>query len=111
MPTQPRRGKERSQSEGLAERPIPLLTAQEILQLPDTEVIGFHRHLPPFRLTRMDWRSQPILYKRKTLPASELPVLPALAAIPLRYQEQLAQRLIDPDLIHQVAGQEEVHLN
>ena len=48
-------------SEGLAERPIPLLTAQDILQLTDTEIIGFHRHLPPFRLTRMDWRNEPRL--------------------------------------------------
>src|SRR5438270_8675379 len=30
-------------SEGRAERPIPLLTAQEILQLRDEEVISFHR--------------------------------------------------------------------
>src|SRR2546426_11590877 len=32
-------------SEGLSERPIPLLTAQEILQLKDDEDLGFHRRL------------------------------------------------------------------
>jgi type IV secretory pathway TraG/TraD family ATPase VirD4 len=87
-------------SEGLAERPIPLLTAQEILQLPDTDIIGFHRHLPPFRLTRMDWRTQPILEKRRTLPASQLPQLPCLADLPLPNRQGLTQALIDPDLIH-----------
>jgi type IV secretion system protein VirD4 len=29
-------------SVGLSERPIPLLTAQDILQLTDEEIIGFH---------------------------------------------------------------------
>jgi type IV secretory pathway TraG/TraD family ATPase VirD4 len=86
-------------SAGLAERPIPLCSAQEILQLSDTAVIGFHRHMPPVRLTRMDWRTEPLLYKRRMLPASELPTLPALADIPLRYQEQPEQTLIDPDLV------------
>lgn len=47
--------------EGLIEQAIPLLTSQDILQLTDEEIIGFHRHLPPFRLRRMDWRGDPIL--------------------------------------------------
>src|SRR5436190_14640449 len=46
-------------SEGQTERPIPLLTAQEILQLSDEEVISFHRRLPPFRIRRIDWRHHP----------------------------------------------------
>ncbi len=87
-------------SEGLAERPIPLLTAQDILQLTDEEIIGFHRHLPPFRLTRMDWRTQPIFAQRRTLPAPELPHLPELSDLPLGNREHVTQELIDPDLIH-----------
>src|SRR6266702_1719770 len=52
-------------SEGHTERPIPLLTAQDILQLKDEEIIGFHRRLPPFKITRADWRRHPTLAKRQ----------------------------------------------
>ena len=60
-------------SEGLTEQGVPLLTAQEIRQLKDEEVIGFHRHLPPFRMKRVDWRQSPILQQRRSIQASELP--------------------------------------
>ena len=33
------------------------------------EFIGFHHRLPPFRLTRMDWRTHPLLQQRRTIPA------------------------------------------
>jgi type IV secretory pathway TraG/TraD family ATPase VirD4 len=42
--------------EGHSEQGVPLLTAQEIKQLGDEDVIGFHRRLPPFQAKRMDWR-------------------------------------------------------
>src|SRR3989440_1079694 len=45
-------------SEGQTEQAIPLMTAQEIMQLRDEEIICFHRRLPPFRINRMDWRHQ-----------------------------------------------------
>ena len=45
--------------------PVPLLTSQEILQLPDDAVLGFHRRLPPIRLNRMDWRRQKLLTQRR----------------------------------------------
>jgi type IV secretion system protein VirD4 len=98
-------------SEGLAERPIPLLTAQDILQLTDEEIIGFHRHLPPFRLTRMDWRTQPRLAQRRTLPAPQLAKLPALSDLPIGNRETLTQELIDPDLIHTDTEQATGQLN
>ena len=44
------------------------MPAQDIKQMGDREVIGFHRHLPPFRATRMDWRSFPALVRRRGLP-------------------------------------------
>ena len=65
--------------EGRAERPIPLLSAQQILQLPDDAVIGFHRNLPPLRLRRMDWRRHNLLMQRRQLPP---PSLPSLAPVP-----------------------------
>src|SRR5437764_12836434 len=43
-------------SEGQTEQAIPLLTAQEIMQLRDEEIICFHRRLLPFKISRMNWR-------------------------------------------------------
>src|SRR5205814_2062875 len=54
-------------SEGLTEQAIPLLTAQEIMQLKDEEIICFHRRLPPFKISRMDWRQYPILAQRRNI--------------------------------------------
>jgi type IV secretion system protein VirD4 len=41
-------------SQGRSEQGIPLMTAQEIKQLRDEDIIGFHRRLPPFIAMRMD---------------------------------------------------------
>src|SRR5258708_12030318 len=70
-------------SEGRSEHAIPLLSAQEFLRYQDHEVIGFHRSLPPFKLVRMDWRQHPLLQKRRSVPAPELPTLAALADLPM----------------------------
>jgi type IV secretory pathway TraG/TraD family ATPase VirD4 len=66
-------------SEGRMEQGIPLMTAQEIKQMRDEQIIGFHRQLPPFLETRMDWRHFPLLRKRQVLPPPELSPLPDLA--------------------------------
>jgi type IV secretory pathway TraG/TraD family ATPase VirD4 len=66
-------------SQGLAEQGIPLMTAQEIKQMPDERIIGFHRQLPPFLATRLDWRRFPLLRERKGIPPPELSVLPEIA--------------------------------
>jgi type IV secretion system protein VirD4 len=79
-------------SEGLAEQGISLMTAQAIKQMPDEQIIGFHRQLPPFLATRMDWRHFPLLRERQAIPP------PALAPLP-----QLAEML--PTLISQSNGQ------
>ncbi len=100
-----REGEETSQ--GLAERPIPLLTAQEILQLRDEEVIGFHRNLPPFQMKRIDWRQYPALKQKTTLPPPPLPVLPNVAEIPmLQSQKTFPDAYIDPDMIHEATEHE-----
>jgi type IV secretion system protein VirD4 len=85
---------------GLSEQGIPLLTAQEIKQLGDEEIIGFHRNLPPFRAKRMDWRRFEVLAQRRRMPASRLPVLPALARLPTlpwQRKNQLVSPYFDPD--------------
>ncbi len=93
-----REGEETSQ--GLAERPIPLLTAQEILQLKDDEVIGFHRNLPPFQMKRIDWRQYPDWKQKRSIPAPILTNLPELEEIPmLQGKKTFSDAYIDPDAI------------
>ncbi len=95
-----REGEETSQ--GLSEQGIPLLTAWEIRQLRDEEIIGFHRHVPPFRMKRVDWRRHSILHHRRSMQAPRLPILPPLADIPEYPGEsqtmQPSSQYIDPDL-------------
>jgi type IV secretion system protein VirD4 len=89
--------------EGLSEQPIPLLTAQDILQHGDEEIIGFHRHLPPMRLTRMDWRRHPTLSKRRNIPPPVLHALPQIADIPtgkgMEETKSYPHEYVDPDMI------------
>jgi type IV secretion system protein VirD4 len=66
-------------SEGLSEQGVPLMTAQQIQQLGDEEILGFHRNLPPFRAHRMDWRAFPLLRQRRSIPPPALKPLPALS--------------------------------
>src|SRR6266567_3805456 len=91
-------------SEGLAERAIPLLTAQEIAQLSDEEIICFHRRLPPFKITRMDWRRHEVLNQRRGIPAPELSALPQIADTSMENAQSQTYRFpygyVDIDLIH-----------
>jgi type IV secretion system protein VirD4 len=87
-------------SQGQTEQPVPLLTAQEIMQLKDEEIICFHRRKPPFKLSRMDWRTHPLLQKRRNIPSPELPTLPQIADIPMRSRGQATYDLIDPDRLN-----------
>ena len=86
-------------SSGLLEQPIPLLTAQEIMQLKDEEVISFHRHLPPFQIRRMDWRTHALLTKRAGMSAPTLSPLPEVTEIPIQHPQShlFPHGYIDPD--------------
>ncbi len=89
-------------SQGLSEQSIPLLTAQEIMQLKDEEVIGFHRRLPPFKISRMDWRNHSLLReKRKMLPPLLSP-LPPLADMPMEITRtyRFPHGYLDPDMLN-----------
>ena len=86
--------------EGLSEQGVPLLTAQEIKQLGDEDVIGFHRRLPPFQAKRMDWRRFGVLAQRWQMPAPRLAALPALTSLPTpawQLQELMASPYFDRD--------------
>jgi hypothetical protein len=78
------------------------MTSQDIKQLKDEDILGFHRLLPPFRAKRMDWRQFPVLVQRHGLPPPDLAALPALAEIlpqhASRGTEQVLNGYIDPDM-------------
>ena len=86
-----------SASEGLSEQGVPLLTAQEIKQLGDEDVIGFHRRLPPFQAKRMDWRGVGELGKRRLMPAPRLQALPRLRNVAWQRTNHLISPYFDPD--------------
>lgn len=82
-------------SEGRAERPVPLLVAQEVLQLPAEDMLVFHRDRPPARARRADWRAVPGLVARHGLPppaVGELAAPPSLPDPPTRPADQGAPR-------------------
>jgi type IV secretory pathway TraG/TraD family ATPase VirD4 len=71
-------------SEGRAERPVPLLSSQDVTQLTDSEVIAFHHNLRPMRLARLDWREHPVLIQRRNIPLPRVEKLPPLTEDELR---------------------------
>jgi type IV secretion system protein VirD4 len=89
-------------SEGLMEQGIPLMTSQEIKQMSDEDIIGFHRNVPPFRAKRMDWRAFPLFVKRQQIRPPILQPLPKLdLELPLLGQavNTFPNGFIDPDRI------------
>jgi type IV secretion system protein VirD4 len=74
-------------SEGRSERPVPLMVAQEVLQLPADEVVFFHRDRPPAREQRADWRAVPALATRHGRTTPPVPQLPAASPLPSRVEE------------------------
>ena len=88
-------------SQGLSEQGIPLMTAQEIKQLADEDIIGFHQQLPPFLETRMDWRHFPLLKERQVMPPPALSPLPELAeTLPMviPHRDDSLNGFINPDM-------------
>jgi type IV secretion system protein VirD4 len=85
-------------SEGRSEQGVPLLTAWEIKQLHDEQIIGFHRRLPPFRAHRMDWRDIQTLVTRHGLTPPVLPSLPGLEEMVVPVGgEVFSSPYVDPD--------------
>src|SRR2546423_5930572 len=86
-------------SQGNSEQGIPLMTATDIKQMKDEQIIGFHRRLPPFKMKRIDWRQHQAFIKLRQLPAPHLLPLPPLVNIPFSHHRTLADGYIDPDMI------------
>ncbi len=93
--TTERDGEETSQ--GHTEQSIPLLTAQEIMQMRDEDILCFHRSLPPCKINRMDWRTHPTLIQRRNILAPDLPTLPQMADMPDYDGNNPTDRFADPD--------------
>jgi type IV secretory pathway TraG/TraD family ATPase VirD4 len=95
-------------TEGRSEQGVPLMTSQDIKQLKDEDIIGFHRLLPPFKAKRIDWRNFPALVQRRAIPAPQLAALPVLderlADIALQRKAPFPHGFIDPDLEAFTAG-------
>jgi type IV secretory pathway TraG/TraD family ATPase VirD4 len=60
------------------------MTANEIKQMQDCDIIVFHHNLPPFRARRMNWLEHPILRARQARKPPELLPLPPLTPIQFR---------------------------
>jgi type IV secretion system protein VirD4 len=81
-------------AEGESEQAVPLMTVQDITELSETEIIGVHRNLKPFRAKRMDWRQNPHLVERTKMPP---PALPQLGPVPECLPELSSHEYIDLD--------------
>jgi type IV secretory pathway TraG/TraD family ATPase VirD4 len=86
------------ESLGLSEQGVPLMSADEIKQLQDSDIVLFHANLRPVRARRMNWREHPVLRHRQAMPAPRLPPLPPLTTVALRrLQTTASDDLINPD--------------
>jgi hypothetical protein len=72
------------------------------MQLRDEEMICFHRRLPPFTISRMDWRQHPTLAQRRQIPAPQLQPLPHIADLPKEIAQtfRFPHGYIDPDMVN-----------
>jgi type IV secretory pathway TraG/TraD family ATPase VirD4 len=71
-------------TQGISEQGVPLMTANEIKQMDDWDVIVFHHNLPPFRARRMNWLEHSVLRERQAKQPPILSPLPPLIPITLR---------------------------
>ena len=72
------------ETQGMAEQGVALMTANEIKQMEDFDIIVFHHNLPPFRARRMNWLEHPVLREREAKKPPHLSPLPSLTPIALR---------------------------
>jgi type IV secretory pathway TraG/TraD family ATPase VirD4 len=68
----------------MSEQGVPLMTANEIKQMEDFDVIVFHHNLPPFRARRMNWLEHAVLRERQAKAPPQLSSLSPLTPLALR---------------------------
>ena len=69
------------ETQGMSEQGVPLMTANEIKQMEDFDIIVFHHNLPPFRARRMNWLEYQVLRDRQAMRPPALSPLPQLTPI------------------------------
>jgi type IV secretory pathway TraG/TraD family ATPase VirD4 len=72
------------ETQGMAEQGVALMTANQIKQMEDDDIIVFHHNLPPFTARRMNWLEHPVLRDREAKAPPELSALPPLTPLSLR---------------------------
>jgi type IV secretion system protein VirD4 len=72
------------ETQGISEQGVPLMTANEIKQMRDFDILVFHHNLPPFRARRMNWLEHPVLRDRQAKAPPKLSALPPLTPLHLR---------------------------
>ncbi len=96
-------------SQGQSEQGVPLLTARNIMELKDEDIIGFYSDLKPFRAKRMDWRKNKTLIQKHNLPVPKIPQLPPLAPLtkydPSKDTEIILLKYSDPDKRKTIRGE------
>ena len=86
------------ETQGMAEQGVPVMTANQIKQMRDEDIILFHHNVPPFLAKRMSWLKHPILRERQAMRPPELSQLPPLT--PLELRSPLAPGDDDDDLMN-----------
>jgi type IV secretory pathway TraG/TraD family ATPase VirD4 len=86
------------ETQGMSEQGVPLMTANQIKQMDDPDILVFHHNLPPFKARRMNWLEHPSLSLRSAMRPPALSPLPPLTPIALRRIPILpTDDLINPD--------------
>ena len=86
------------ETQGMSEQGVPVMTANQIKQMKDWNILVFHHDLPAFRARRMNWMEHPVLRERQAMRPPALTPLPPLTPIELRSLQPSADvSFVDPD--------------
>jgi type IV secretion system protein VirD4 len=86
------------ETQGMSEQGVSVMTANQIKQMQDADILVFHHNLPAFRARRMNWLEHPVLRARSAMRPSPLQQLPTLTPLELRRAPILpTDELINPD--------------
>lgn len=86
------------ETQGMSEQGVSLMTANEIKQMHDGDILVFHHNLPAFRALRMNRLEHPLLKQRQAMRPPALSPLPPLTPLELRtLQTPASDDLMNPD--------------
>jgi type IV secretion system protein VirD4 len=86
------------ETQGMSEQGVSVMTANQIKQMQDADILVFHHNLPAFRARRMNWMEHPVLRERQVKRPPALSPLPPLTPIALRRVQSLpTDDLMNPD--------------